>query len=125
MQNSNQILGYGKNFNLLSSLSNFINATIEVISEKDSKSYDFNTYIDPLTINEYIQLHPTSHEFVSKTIEQFLIKIIVPKAGLINTNLYIWKPFTLNLWLLLMVYVIFGASILSLTFKIIQRKESF
>lgn len=132
-QKDNKILGIGRTFHIIKNFIHFINGTSNFLI---GKSYDLETSIGPhqidlwtkievLKLIDYLQMYPLSSEVLINTFEQRALLIIVPKSVYISSVLYIIKPFSLQLWILCIGYILYTSTALSIALYITKRDLKF
>lgn len=122
IKEKNKTLGYGRVFQLVNAFGKYVNGAIEITS---GNIYDIKSQIKGSSSSQYLNSFPKLMEYQSIPIESFLMLIILPKANLIDSKLYLLKPFSWNLWLACFGYIIFGSTLLTITFSIIRQNANF
>uniref|UniRef100_T1GCL9 Ionotropic glutamate receptor C-terminal domain-containing protein n=1 Tax=Megaselia scalaris TaxID=36166 RepID=T1GCL9_MEGSC len=125
------MFGIGRIYKLVNNFIQFINGSVQYILEIDNgasyellKYFDFWTKIVSTTLADDLKLFPLNCEITSNILEKYNLLVIVPKAEYIDSSQYIAKPVSLSLWVLCLVYLIYGSTLLSATFFIIKRDLS-
>lgn len=128
-----RVIGIGRSYHTINNFVHFINGSIALVVEQGQEismynglePIDFWTKIQVATLYDYIYMYPLSTEIFVNTFEKYELIIIVPKARYIEPFLYIIKPFSLQLWILCLGYIIFTSWILFFIFHITQKGVEF
>lgn len=121
----NKVCGFGSNFNIVYNFGRFINAEFKLELEKDIDNYDIYTEIKSVPVAVYLKSYPISTEIFSIPVDDIIYRIAMPKATPINSSLYIFRPMTFKVWIVCIVFSICSDFLLYITFRIIQKRESF
>lgn len=131
---NNKTFTAGRIFNLMENFIIFLNGTVEILIEYQ-KEYtpvglfldktDFWTYFEINNFKYFLRYYPLITEIESNILESMKVIVVVPKAGNLDHKFYVLKPFSLGVWILCLGYLLFGTSILYLTFVVIKKSFSF
>lgn len=147
---NNKTLGLGRLYNLMAGFVKFQNGTMDLKVETRKNEFsdltefvkmaDFRTIVSISTdckifIHFWIEIKiyfpdtsqyfPMNSEIYSSVIDIIKFFIIVPKPNNIADKYYVLKPISLKVLGLSFGYLIYGSSLLSLTFYITKRQVSF
>lgn len=130
---NNMLQGMGRIFHLVDNFIDFINGSEEyfVETENEFQSYDNLRYVDLWTniivtpIQDSLALFPFSSEINSNILEAHDMFIIIPKASFIDPVLYVTRPFSIFLWTLCFVYLIYGSSVVAFSNHLIKKDSQF
>lgn len=133
LKNGDKLLTAGRIFNLIKYFVQYINGTMDLIIKgydfdllkEDLNLYDFWTEMNLPSVKEMNQNYAYFSNIILHPLEIVHLFVVVPKSQFIDPSHYVLRPFTLQVWILCVVYLIYGTSILSITFLIIQKKPSF
>lgn len=129
----NKVVGIGKLFHVIYNFAQFINAKVNLtfqIQKNDYNEvwlskYDFSTKMLATTLNSDLEIYPMNTEFYSNILENYDVFIIVTKANFIDSFLYTIKPFSVQLWILYLVYLLYGSCLVTFTFYIMKKIHIF
>lgn len=118
----------GIHVHFFKSFVNFINGTLvyEVGHYPDGlATSDFRTGVPFLSLSHYKQLYPLSPEIVSNVLDNSNYIIICPKAKPTDKKLYLSRIFEIEVWILTLVFVVFGSGIFAFYQKMTKKKVTF
>lgn len=117
--------GIGRMFHLITNFVSFLNGSLKLITEDGFERIDLWTKMKSATLNDTLRMFPLDCELFSRILENYDILIIIPKSKYIKGFLYVIKPFSLQLWLLCFVYLIYASAASGLAFYIIKKDIKF
>lgn len=130
---NDHILTIGRSYHLITNFVDFINGSISLYLRNDGQ-LSASTHNDPMDlwtetqavpIQHHLKNYPLTTEIIQNIFEKLEVYIMVQKAGFIRKSLYIVKPFSVQLCILFLVFVLYGSITLSLAIFIIKRENIF
>lgn len=123
----------GPTFHVICNFVNYINGSplYSLNKGKEMSMHNGEDFIDLWTMVKIPSLkylilkYPVSYETYVYSFEKLECFIIVPKAEFIKNSLYVVKPFSLQLWIMLFGYIMYGSTIFSLVIYITKREFQF
>lgn len=126
---NDKIQGIGSIFKVIENFVQFINGSMELtVEEKEplnTLNFDLWTKMEITALNGKLLVFPLDFEIFSNILEKYEFFVIIPKARFINDNLYIIKPISSSILVLICGYLLYGSIVFNLALFIIKEKIEF
>lgn len=130
-EKNSKIVKNGRTIHLINNFIQFINGTMKITIEqakelsKYDKYFDLSTRVTVSVGNIQAGRNILNFELYSNILEKVDFLLVIPKASYIKNLLYVVKPFSIALWIMFIVFIMYGSSILTLTLYLTGKNFNF